>query len=143
MDSKIFSCQIHHVALIFHLSHPTNNQTLELWIFSVAEKIPHMEEWWTTAHGRMIKAKLHKNVIEKAVEDSALILRENEDDFFKLFEDNQVPILLFSAGISQIVQFAMVYKAKEGFTENMKGNCASKVIILAIISVISTRIYGS
>ena len=102
-----------------------------------------MEEWWTTAHGRMIKAKLHKNVIEKAVEDSALILRENENDFFKLFEDNQVPILLFSAGISQIVQFAMVYKAKAGFTDNMKGNCASKVIILAIISVISTRIYGS
>ena len=92
-----------------------------------------MEEWWTTAHGRMIKAKLHKNVIEKAVEDSALILRENENDFFKLFEDNQVPILLFSAGISQIVQFAMVYKAKAGFTENMKGTSAKKSYHLSIL----------
>ena len=99
------------------------NFPLTWLIFSVDEKIPHMEEWWTTAHGRMIKAKLHENVIEKAVEDSALILRENEDNFFKLFEDNKVPILLFSAGISQIVQFAMVYKAKAGFTENMKGKC--------------------
>ena len=101
------------------------------WLtFSVDEKIPHMEEWWTTAHGRMIKAKLHKNVIEKAVEDSALILRENEDNFFKLFEDNQVPILLFSAGISQIVQFAMVYKAKSGFTENMKGKCEKNILYI-------------
>ena len=90
-------------------------------IISVADKIPHMEEWWTTAHGRMVKAKLHKNIIEKAVEDSALILRENEDHFFKLLVNNHVPILLFSAGISQIVQYAMVYKAKAGFTQNMKG----------------------
>ena len=96
-----------------------------------------MEEWWTTAHGRMIKAKLHKNVIEKAVEDSALILRENEDDFFKLFEDNQVPILLFSAGISQIVQFAMVYKAKAGFTENMKGTSAKWLLSLINIFIFS------
>ena len=96
-----------------------------------------MEEWWTTAHGRMINAKLHKNVIEKAVEDSALILRENEDDFFKLFEDNQVPILLFSAGISQIVQFAMIYKAKAGFTENMKGTSAKRLQSLINIFIFS------
>ena len=55
------------------------------------------------------------------MKDSEIILRDGEKEFFEYFYESKIPVLLFSAGISNIVQAAMVYKASAGFTDNMKG----------------------
>ena len=83
------------------------------------EKTPHMVTWWSTAHEKMIEAKLTRDQVEAAVKSSEIILRENEAVFFDKLKN--LPILLFSAGIADIVQAAMVYKSEAGFTDNMKG----------------------
>lgn len=83
------------------------------------EKTPHMVTWWSTAHEKMIEASLTRAQVELAVKSSEIILRENEAAFFDKLKN--LPILLFSAGIADIVQAAMVYKANAGFTDNMKG----------------------
>lgn len=83
------------------------------------EKTPHMVTWWSTAHEKMIEASLTRAQVEAAVKSSEIILRENEAAFFDKLKN--LPILLFSAGIADIVQAAMVYKANAGFTDNMKG----------------------
>ena len=66
------------------------------------------------------KQKISRDQIDQAVRQSEIILRENEAAFFEKIKD--LPILLFSAGIADIVQAAMVHKADQGLTDNMKGN---------------------
>ena len=105
------------------------------------EKTPHMVTWWSTAHAKahfsierlffkfklifrktenkMIEAKVKRNQIADTVKNSHIVLREGEADFFTKIRD--LPILLFSAGIADIVAAAMEYKARDGLTGNMKG----------------------
>ena len=66
-----------------------------------------------------MKASITRDQVNKAVKGSQVILRECEEEFFEQIK--QLPILLFSAGITDIVKAAMVHKATAGFTENMKG----------------------
>jgi len=82
------------------------------------EKTPHMVTWWSTAHAKMIEAKVKRNQIADTVKNSHIVLREGEADFFTKIRD--LPILLFSAGIADIVAAAMEYKARDGLTGNMK-----------------------
>jgi len=86
---------------------------------SKEEKRPHMVTWWSTAHENMVKAKLNNNDLDDAVKNSEIILRNGEADFFQFIKEKSLPVLLFSAGITQIVQAAMKYKSTSGLTSNM------------------------
>lgn len=88
-------------------------------LLTKVEKQPHMVEWWSTAHSRMIEAKITKTQLDDAVKASGIILREREAEFFASLKARDVPILLFSAGITQIVQAAMKHKSTAGLTDNM------------------------
>ena len=57
--------------------------------------------------------------LDEAVKNSGIILRDGEDTFFAKLKAQNVPILLFSAGITQIVEVAMRCKSKAGLTDNM------------------------
>ncbi|CAG5106305.1 Oidioi.mRNA.OKI2018_I69.chr1.g2783.t1.cds [Oikopleura dioica] len=81
------------------------------------EKSPHMTEWWSTAHKKIVEHHVQKQKIQESVRKSAIHIRERNDEFFKLLE--KTPVLLFSAGIKQIVEYAMEYKAAAGLTSNM------------------------
>lgn len=83
------------------------------------EKQPHMVEWWSTTHTRMIEACITNAQLDEAVKNSGIILRDGEDTFFAKLKAQNVPILLFSAGITQIVEVAMRCKSKAGLTDNM------------------------
>ena len=71
---------------------------------SKEEKRPHMVTWWSTAHENMVKAKLNNKDLDDAVKNSGIILRNGEADFFQFIKEKSLPVLLFSAGITQIVQ---------------------------------------
>jgi len=81
------------------------------------EKSPHMETWWSTGHKKIVDANIKKSKIQESVKTSGIHIREKEAEFFKFLEE--IPILIFSAGIKQIVEYAMKYKASAGLTSNM------------------------
>ncbi|XP_047015644.1 7-methylguanosine phosphate-specific 5'-nucleotidase isoform X3 [Ictalurus punctatus] len=71
---------------------------------SVEEKIPHMEEWWTRAHDLLIKEQIRKDQLVQAVRDSGAMLREGYKSFFDVLRWNSVPLLIFSAGVGDILE---------------------------------------
>ncbi|KAF4084580.1 hypothetical protein AMELA_G00107650 [Ameiurus melas] len=71
---------------------------------SVEEKIPHMEEWWTRAHDLLIKERIRKDQLVQAVRDSGAMLREGYKSFFDALRWNSFPLLIFSAGVGDIVE---------------------------------------
>lgn len=81
------------------------------------EKTPHMITWWTTAHKMIIAGHVNITTIKQSVKDSNIHIRDGEKEFFELLQS--LPILLFSAGISQIVEYAMDSKSSAGITSNM------------------------
>jgi len=86
---------------------------------SKADKSPHMVEWWQTAHSKLIQAQISAVKLDEAVQKSGIILREREAEFFAQLQSQKIPILLFSAGITQIVEAAMRFKSVGGLTDNM------------------------
>ncbi|VDQ15940.1 unnamed protein product [Trichobilharzia regenti] len=40
-----------------------------------SEKIPHMIEWWESAHQAIVDCGIHKYTLEKTVKESRLVLR--------------------------------------------------------------------
>ncbi|CEG47623.1 had family ie [Plasmopara halstedii] len=67
------------------------------------EKLPFMIEWWTKTHELMIKHGVSKNAIKKAVESSDIKLREGFMELFELLARNNVPTLIFSAGLYDVI----------------------------------------
>jgi HAD superfamily hydrolase (TIGR01544 family) len=52
------------------------------------EKSPHMTTWWSTAHKKIVEHNVKKATIQESVRTSAIHIRENEAEFFKLLEVN-------------------------------------------------------
>ncbi|XP_053708001.1 cytosolic 5'-nucleotidase 3-like [Synchiropus splendidus] len=71
---------------------------------SIEEKLPLMVEWWTRAHELLVEQKIKKDLLAVAVKESEARLR----DGFKLFFDHlcwhSIPLLIFSAGIGDILE---------------------------------------
>ncbi|XP_027033453.1 7-methylguanosine phosphate-specific 5'-nucleotidase-like isoform X1 [Tachysurus fulvidraco] len=75
---------------------------------SVEEKIPHMQEWWTQAHTLLIKQRIRKDQLAQAVRDSGAMLREGYRSFFDVLKENAVPLLIFSAGVGDILEEVII-----------------------------------
>ena len=50
------------------------------------QKSPHMTTWWSTAHKKIVEHNVQKSTIQESVRTSAIHIRENEAEFFKLLE---------------------------------------------------------
>ena len=86
------------------------------------EKIKYMEEWVTTAHEEMIRSGMPKSVISKAVKQSPLKLRTGVADLIVLSELIGFPILIFSAGIANIIEEVMKKQASLPDTVHIVSN---------------------
>ncbi|XP_010902714.2 7-methylguanosine phosphate-specific 5'-nucleotidase isoform X1 [Esox lucius] len=71
---------------------------------TVEEKLPHMVEWWTSVHELLIQQKIRKDLLALAVEQSSAMLREGYRVFFDHLQQQQVPLLIFSAGVGDILE---------------------------------------
>ncbi|XP_059892186.1 cytosolic 5'-nucleotidase 3-like [Gadus macrocephalus] len=68
------------------------------------QKIPLMVEWWTKVHHLLIQQKIQRDMLAQAVQESGVILREGYEVFFDRLAELQVPLLIFSAGVGDILE---------------------------------------
>ncbi|KAH9523261.1 Cytosolic 5'-nucleotidase 3A [Bulinus truncatus] len=86
---------------------------------TIEEKIPKMIEWWTKGHELLVSCKLSKEALTHIVADSRARLRDGCKAFFDQLHVLDIPILIFSAGIGDIIDLAIKQQAKF-YPENMK-----------------------
>lgn len=71
---------------------------------SIEEKLPLMVEWWTKAHTLMVQQRIRKDMLAKAVQESDVMLRDGYQLFFDHLQKCSIPLLIFSAGIGDILE---------------------------------------
>ncbi|XP_022595305.1 7-methylguanosine phosphate-specific 5'-nucleotidase [Seriola dumerili] len=71
---------------------------------SIDEKLPLMVEWWTKAHELLVQQKIRKDLLAKVVQESDAMLREGYQLFFDHLHEHSIPLLIFSAGIGDILE---------------------------------------
>ncbi|XP_019522664.1 PREDICTED: 7-methylguanosine phosphate-specific 5'-nucleotidase isoform X2 [Hipposideros armiger] len=71
---------------------------------TIEEKLPHMVKWWTKAHDCLCQQKIQKFQIAEVVRESNAMLREGYKTFFNTLDQNNIPLLIFSAGIGDILE---------------------------------------
>ena len=69
----------------------------------VEEKIPHMVTWWQEANKQLQKSGLRKEMFSEMVRESNLEFRDGTDHMFTQLAENQVPVLILSAGVGDLV----------------------------------------
>lgn len=71
---------------------------------SIEEKLPLMVEWWTKVHELLIEQKIRKDLLAQAVRESSTMLRDGYKVFFDGLAEHQVPLLIFSAGVGDVLE---------------------------------------
>ncbi|KAM9780203.1 cytosolic 5'-nucleotidase 3-like [Neosynchiropus ocellatus] len=71
---------------------------------SIDEKLPLMVEWWTRAHELLVEQKIKKDLLAVAVKESEARLRDGYKLFFDHLCWHSIPLLIFSAGIGDILE---------------------------------------
>ncbi|CAG9531119.1 unnamed protein product [Cercopithifilaria johnstoni] len=85
---------------------------------TVAEKIPHMEDWWRTSHEHIIKTGFTKKTIQKFVSEAKLELKEGVEELMITLRNHNIPLIIFSAGIGNVIDF-FLQKTLGGFPNNV------------------------
>ncbi|KAF1322878.1 Camk/camkl/ampk protein kinase, partial [Globisporangium splendens] len=70
---------------------------------SNAEKLPFIIEWWTKEHETIVQHKLTKQNILDAVQENEIAFRDGFRDIFALLAQQNVPTLIFSAGLYDVI----------------------------------------
>ena len=81
------------------------------------EKSPHMTEWWSTAHKKIVEHHVQKQKIQESVRKSAIHIRERNDEFFKLLEVN-----LHNQFISGLI---FLFRKRQFFSSQLESNKSS------------------
>ncbi|XP_056263019.1 cytosolic 5'-nucleotidase 3-like [Pseudoliparis swirei] len=71
---------------------------------SIEEKLPLMVEWWTKAHGLLVQQEIRKDLLAIVVGESESMLREGYQLLFDHLYEHSIPLLIFSAGIGDILE---------------------------------------
>lgn len=76
----------------------------------ISNKIPEKErdekmvEWWQKHLEIMIEYGMNKNVIKDIIKDSKIVLRNGASEFFNLLAKEGIPLIIFSAGLGDLIQ---------------------------------------
>lgn len=82
------------------------------------EKIPFMIEWWAKTFDLIVETNIHKDQLAEIVRHSTTHLKEGCQWFFYTLERYDVPILIFSAGLGNIIHEWIIKQC--GLFRNMK-----------------------
>lgn len=63
-----------------------------------------MVEWWRKANELLVEERPHKSMLPDMVANAFVMWREGLSDMFKLLEKHNVPLLVFSAGIADVIE---------------------------------------
>ena len=92
-----------------------------------------MVEWWGRAQKLAIKYNINRRLIKKVLLQNNLELRDGCGEFIKFLEKNKVPLLIFSAGMGDVIDIALtemgllsnnIFLAANFMELNKKGNVA-------------------
>ncbi|WCJ19173.1 7-methylguanosine phosphate-specific 5'-nucleotidase [Euphorbia peplus] len=85
----------------------------------VQEKTKLMEEWWGKTHNLLIEGGLTLDAIKDSVTNSAIAFREGVIELFEFLEERDIPVLIFSAGLADIIEEVLRQKVHRSF-KNVK-----------------------
>ncbi|KAK4790011.1 hypothetical protein SAY86_017315 [Trapa natans] len=85
-------------------------------IIPIDEKTKLMEEWWGKTHSLLIEGGLTYEAMRKSVANSKIAFREGVIELFEVLEKKGIPILIFSAGLADIIEEVMRQKLHRSFT---------------------------
>jgi cytosolic 5'-nucleotidase 3 len=68
------------------------------------EKDKQMMIWWKAHLKLFVDYRLDKKIISKIINKTDINLRENGDKFIRLLKDNNIPLLIFSAGLGDVIK---------------------------------------
>lgn len=72
---------------------------------SIEEKTPKMIEWWTATHSTLVASSfVSKDTLGDICGHSGIVVRDGFDAFAKALVDDKVPLLVFSAGIADVLE---------------------------------------
>lgn len=95
---------VHRADALFNYYYPLEVST----VISMEEKKVHMTQWASKAAELLLESGLKKSEIKLAVSEAlksnTFGLREEAPLFFRTLTDSEVPLLLFSAGIGDIIE---------------------------------------
>ncbi|KAJ3408025.1 hypothetical protein HDV05_005163 [Chytridiales sp. JEL 0842] len=69
----------------------------------LAEKSKAMEDWWTKAHEMIASLGLKPEDLEKVVQETPVVLRSGVKEVVDLCQSKNVPLLVFSAGVYDVI----------------------------------------
>ncbi|XP_054539324.1 LOW QUALITY PROTEIN: cytosolic 5'-nucleotidase 3A-like [Pan troglodytes] len=73
-------------------------------VLTVEEKYPYMVEWYTKSHGLLVQQALPKAKLKEIVAESDVMLKERYENFFDKLQQHSIPVFIFSAGISDVLE---------------------------------------
>lgn len=89
-------------------------------------RIKYMEEWVEKAHNLLINSGLVKSDIVAAVNSSfdngSIILRDNTVKMLELIEKNKIPLVIFSAGIKDVLEEIILHQLKDNGVSQLPPN---------------------
>ncbi|KAL8257818.1 hypothetical protein R6Q59_029859 [Mikania micrantha] len=85
----------------------------------VDEKTKLMEEWWGKTHGLLIEGGLTYDAIRNSVASAVIAFREGVVELFEFLEERDIPVLIFSAGLADIIEEVLRQKLHRTF-KNVK-----------------------
>uniref|UniRef100_A0A0K0F6T0 5'-nucleotidase n=1 Tax=Strongyloides venezuelensis TaxID=75913 RepID=A0A0K0F6T0_STRVS len=77
------------------------------------EKSPYMVTWWNSSHDEILKTQFTYELIESFIKESKIELRDGCVDFIENLNTNKVPLIVFSAGIGNIIEIYFKQTFKE------------------------------
>jgi len=68
------------------------------------EKFPYMVEWWEKADQAILDEKIHKDTIAHMCRETPVVYRAGIKDVLHTCKDKNIPFLVFSAGVQNVIQ---------------------------------------
>lgn len=84
-------------------------------IIPIEEKTKLMEEWWGKTHALLIEGGLTYNAIKESVANSTIAFRDGVTELFDFLEERDIPVLIFSAGLADIIEEVLRQKLHRSF----------------------------
>ncbi|XP_020222999.1 7-methylguanosine phosphate-specific 5'-nucleotidase A isoform X2 [Cajanus cajan] len=79
------------------------------------EKTKLMEEWWGKTHGLLVEGGLTYESIRQSVANANIAFREGVSELFEFLEERDIPVLIFSAGLADIIEEVLRQKLHRSF----------------------------
>lgn len=75
------------------------------------EKYKYMVDWWKQANEALVEYRFSTEILHKSISQSKLKLRDGVNEFLSFCENKNVSLLIFSAGLTQIIEEVLRVKS--------------------------------